>query len=119
MDNINSCFLITITTDFDGLSKTHIDSIWLEENGSYGRAMELVTEMSQSGNPLPNEHIASNRGVPYIWYWKSADFNTVVAVERCKVGTPMIRWIDPEGMELGEIEKQTDETEVQPETEVD
>ena len=47
------------------------------------------------------------------------DFNTVVAVERCKVGTPMIRWIDPEGMELGEVGEKPDETEIQPETEVD
>jgi hypothetical protein len=100
------CFVITVTEGLE-TPTTHLDSIWLDEAGSYGRINELIRDWGSMGSPLNVEQIVSVKRTPHMWYWCSEDRSVVVCAERCKLGTPMLRWMDwpvesPE--ESGEVE---------------
>lgn len=99
------CFVITVSEWNEG-GESHIqwDSIWLDEDGSYRRIMEIVEDYSRSGIPLINETITSRRGIigrmahPHHWTWESEGGRVIVSAERCKFGEPMIRTINPIGL---------------------
>lgn len=96
------CFVITVS-ELNGEGESHIqwDSIWLDEDGSYRRIMEIVEDYSRSGIPLINETITSRRGIigrfsqPYHWTWESEGGKVIVSAERCQFGKPLIRTINP------------------------
>lgn len=99
---MESCFVITVIEwNEEGESHIQWDSIWLDEDGSYRRIMEIVEDYSRSGIPLINETITSRRGIigrmahPHHWTWESEGGKVIVSAERCKFGEPMIRTINP------------------------
>jgi hypothetical protein len=105
---MDSCFIIMVS-ELNGEGKrgkhsTHLDSIWLDEDGPYRRVMEIVKEYEDCGIPLTNETITSRRGIigriqpAHYWTWESSysdDTRIIVSVEKCPIGTPMIRSINP------------------------
>lgn len=99
---MESCFVITVS-ELNERGESHIqwDSIWLDEDGSYRRIMQIVEDYSRSGIPLINETITSRRGIigrmspPHYWTWESEGGRVIVSAERCKFGEPMIRTINP------------------------
>lgn len=96
------CFVITVS-ELNELGESNIqwDSIWLDEDGSYRRIMEIVEDYSRSGIPLINETITSRRGIigrmaqPHHWTWESEGSRVIVSAERCQFGKPLIRTINP------------------------
>lgn len=96
------CFVITVSEwNEEGESHIQWDSIWLDEEGSYRRIMQIVEDYSRSGIPLINETITSRRGIigrpspPHYWTWESEGGRVIVSAERCKFGEPLIRTINP------------------------
>ena len=96
------CFVITVS-EWNELGESHIqwDSVWLDEEGSYRRIMQIVEDYRRSGIPLINETITSRRGIigkvapPHHWTWESEGGRVIVSAERCRFGEPMIRTINP------------------------
>lgn len=96
------CFVITVS-EWNGDGESHIqwDSVWLDEEGSYRRIMQIVEDYRRSGIPLINETITSRRGIigrpspPHYWTWESEGGRVIVSAERCRFGEPLIRTINP------------------------
>lgn len=96
------CFVITVSEwNGEGESNIQWDSVWLDEDGSYRRIMQIVEDYRRSGIPLINETITSRRGIigrpspPHHWTWESEGGRVIVSAERCKFGEPLIRTINP------------------------
>jgi hypothetical protein len=89
MNGVDTCFMITVSVFDDSRWSTHIDSIWLDQSGSYGRAMELAREFDAG-----EEEITSYKNIPYAWCWKTDDGLHRVEAELLRIGQPMLRWID-------------------------
>lgn len=99
------CFVITVSEwNGEGEHTIQWDSVWLDEDGSYRRIMQIVEDYSRSGIPLINETITSRRGIigrmapPHYWTWESEGGRVIVSAERCRFGEPMIRTINPIGL---------------------
>lgn len=89
MNGVDTCFMITVSVFDDSRWSTHIDSIWLDQSGSYGRAVKLAREFDAG-----EEEITSYKNIPYAWCWKTDDGLHRVEAELIKLETPMLRWID-------------------------
>ena len=96
------CFVITVSEwNSEGEHTIQWDSVWLDEDGSYRRIMQIVEDYSRSGITLVNETITSRRGIigrqspPHHWTWESESGKVIVGAERCKLGEPMIRTLNP------------------------